>query len=189
MRRQSMEATQNFLDLFIINPKPFKLKGRTYAILAMHLPHPYNKNATKAVITKDGWECEVTFTILKECLLPAVVSLNKASPKLFTPDTALYQAIEDWKQAQMEDSNSSIKKTIVFKLPFQAVPNFSTTLHPKGGLINGAINRLPNNAGAMRQLLLIFKEKSNNKRATGLQHQGDNALPVRCSGFHFLQKV
>ena len=100
----------------------------------------------------------MTFTKPKETLHAQIISLDAGLN--FGRNSALYQAIEDWKEAQQEHSNNDIKKTIVFKLPFQSIPRFSDNLLANG-LVNAVIE-LPHNAGDLRQLVLVFEEKTDN---------------------------
>ena len=172
-----LEPGQGLLDLFIVNPPVFKADGKRYAILAMHVPHTYNEDRVQAVITKDGRRCEITFTKPLKALRPTIVSLDINNR--FGRNSALFQAINDWKEAQQDHAADDIKHTISFRLPFQSMPNFSTTLFQQGGYINAIIKL--DDYDYIRQLVFAFEEKTNNtfERETAVTTTIDFSNEVR----------
>ncbi len=151
-----MRANQGIVDLFVVNPPVFKSNGTNFALFAMHLPSNYTE--VDALISKNGRRCELTITKPQELMIPRIVALDR--PGNYNTNTALHQAIIDWKESQQDDSNADIKKTIVLDLPFQAKPHFGTNLIVQGGYINSMLV-LPS-GDRVRQLVLVFEEKEDN---------------------------
>jgi hypothetical protein len=47
-------ASATSSNLFVVNPKPFIIGNKTYAIFVYHLPHAYDEAPVEAVISGDG---------------------------------------------------------------------------------------------------------------------------------------
>lgn len=157
--RVQVLTCNDITDTFVTAPRTFQSNRKTYAIFGILIPTCYTADYVSAIINEDGYRCEISFRRPKETLHACIIANDLA--RNFNGDSGLYEAINDWKESQQEHSGDDITKTITLKLPFQSISTFSATLLPQGGFINTAIN-LPNHMGVVRQLTLVFEEKSDN---------------------------